>query len=48
MEIADLFVVNKADRDGVAETVRDLELMLDLSGHTDWRPKIVTDGRDAW
>ena len=42
MEIADLFVVNKADRDGVAETVRDLELMLDLSGHTDWRPKIVT------
>ena len=42
MEIADLFVVNKADRDGVAETVRDLELMLDLSGHTEWRPKIVT------
>src|SRR4051794_34519794 len=42
MEIADLFVVNKADRDGTAETVRDLELMLDLSGHTDWRPKIVT------
>ena len=42
MEIADLFVVNKADRDGVAETIRDLELMLDLSGHTDWRPKIVT------
>jgi LAO/AO transport system kinase len=41
MEIADLFVVNKADRPGVAETVRDLELMLDLSGHTDWRPKIV-------
>jgi LAO/AO transport system kinase len=42
MEIADLFVVNKADRDGVAETIRDLELMLDLSGHTAWRPKIVT------
>jgi LAO/AO transport system kinase len=41
MEIADLFVVNKADRDGVAETIRDLELMLDLSGHTEWRPKIV-------
>lgn len=41
MEIADLFVVNKADRDGVAETVRDLELMLDLSGHPEWRPKIV-------
>jgi LAO/AO transport system kinase len=41
MEIADLFVVNKADRTGVAETVRDLDLMLDLSGHTEWRPKIV-------
>jgi LAO/AO transport system kinase len=41
MEIADLFVVNKADRDGVADTVRDLEAMLDLSGHTEWRPPIV-------
>jgi LAO/AO transport system kinase len=42
MEIADLFVVNKADRDGVAETVRDLEMMLDLSQHdTGWRPPIV-------
>ena len=41
LEIADLFVVNKADRDGVAETIRDLELMLDLSGHPDWRPRIV-------
>ena len=41
MEIADLFVVNKADRDGVAETVRDLEMMLDLSAHSDWRPKII-------
>ncbi len=42
MEIADLFVVNKADRDGVAETIRDLEMMLDLSAHTAWRPKIVS------
>ena len=41
LEIADLFVVNKADRDGVAETVRDLEMMLDLSAHSDWRPKII-------
>jgi len=41
MEIADLFVVNKADRDGVAETVRDLEMMLDLSAHSDWRPRII-------
>ncbi len=41
LEIADLFVVNKADRDGVAETVRDLEMMLDLTGHMDWRPKVI-------
>ena len=41
LEIADVFVVNKADRDGVAETTRDLEMMLDLSGHQAWRPPIV-------
>jgi len=41
MEIADLFVVNKADREGTEETIRDLELMLDLSGHPAWRPPIV-------
>ena len=41
MEIADLFVVNKADRDGVTETINDLEMMLDLSAHSEWRPKIV-------
>ena len=31
LEIADLFVINKADRPGVAETRRDLERMLDLT-----------------
>ncbi|MFM7270271.1 MAG: methylmalonyl Co-A mutase-associated GTPase MeaB [Actinomycetes bacterium] len=41
MEIADIFVVNKCDRDGAAETVRDLEVMLDLSGHPEWRAPIV-------
>src|SRR5262245_9894120 len=41
LEIADLFVVNKADRDGAAETVRDLEFMLDLSLQSDWRPPII-------
>jgi LAO/AO transport system kinase len=41
LEIADLFVVNKADRDGAAETVRDLEFMLDLALDSDWRPPIV-------
>lgn len=43
MEIADVFVINKADRQGVNETRRDLEQMLelsDLSADT-WRPPIV-------
>ena len=42
LEIADVFVINKADRQGVAETKRDLELMLDLSELGEWRPPIVT------
>ena len=44
MEIADVFVINKADRDGVDDTRRDLEYMLDLSGlgHDGrWRPPII-------
>ena len=48
LEIADVFVINKADRKGVEETRRDLELMLDLSELGEWRPPIVptvaTDG----
>jgi LAO/AO transport system kinase len=31
MEVADVFVINKADRPGVAETTRDLQQMLELS-----------------
>ena len=34
LEVADLFVVNKADRPGAHEARRDLELMLDLSEMT--------------
>lgn len=42
LEIADVFVINKADRDGVAETRRDLETMLDLTEREVlWRPPIV-------
>ena len=43
MEIADVFVINKADRKGADETRRDLEQMLDLSDIPDgeWRPPIV-------
>ncbi len=43
MEIADVFVINKADRKGVDETRRDLVQMLDLSDlpHDAWRAPIV-------
>src|SRR5687768_8877222 len=44
LEVADVFVINKADRDGVDETRRDLDTMLDLSElrEDQWRPPIVT------
>jgi len=41
LEIADLFVINKADRPGARETRRDLELMLELTQHGSWRPPIL-------
>jgi LAO/AO transport system kinase len=41
LEIADLFVINKADRPGARETRRDLEAMLDLTVLDQWRPPIV-------
>ncbi|HEV7450011.1 MAG TPA: methylmalonyl Co-A mutase-associated GTPase MeaB [Pseudonocardiaceae bacterium] len=45
LEVADVFVVNKADRDGADQTVRDLKYMISL-GRRDkagpsWRPPIV-------
>jgi GTPase len=43
LEAADIFVVNKADRPGAAETRRDLEFMLHLSSADDgWTPPIVS------
>ncbi len=42
MEIGDLFVVNKADRDGAERLSVDLESMLDLRpGRDDWRPRVL-------
>ena len=41
LETADVFVVNKADNPGAAETRRDLEQMLDLSAPGTWRPPVV-------
>jgi LAO/AO transport system kinase len=41
LEIADVFVVNKADRDGAQQTVRDLRNMIALAGDVGWKPPIV-------
>jgi LAO/AO transport system kinase len=41
LEIADVFVINKADREGVDRTVRDLHMMLSLGEHGDWIPPIL-------
>ena len=41
LEIADVFVINKADRPGTADTRRDLDRMLDLTVGNRWRPPIV-------
>jgi len=44
MEIADIFVINKADRPGAAETRRDLAQMLELAGvrsEGGWEPPVI-------
>ena len=44
LEIADVFVVNKADRPGAQEAVRDLRTMIAMAqyGEGGWKPPIVT------
>jgi LAO/AO transport system kinase len=44
LEIADIFVVNKSDRPGAQEVVRDLRTMLAMAdyGHDRWKPPIVS------
>ena len=41
LEIADVLVVNKADRPGADETVRDLAQMLSLAKDHPWKPPII-------
>jgi LAO/AO transport system kinase len=41
LEIADVFVVNKADRDGAMEAVRDLETMLRMGPTMEWVPPVL-------
>jgi LAO/AO transport system kinase len=47
LEIADVFVVNKADRDGAGEAVRDLEVMLKLGPDLEWMPPVVKTSTQA-
>jgi GTPase len=41
LEIADVFVVNKADREGAEAAARDLEQMLRMGPETAWTPPVV-------
>jgi LAO/AO transport system kinase len=44
LEVADVFAVNKSDRQGAQEVVRDLRMMVAMAsyGADDWRPPIVS------
>jgi LAO/AO transport system kinase len=42
LEIADVFVVNKGDRDGAQGAVRDLLQMIRMGPELDWSPPVVT------
>jgi LAO/AO transport system kinase len=43
LEIADIFIVNKADRDGAPQLYRELQMMLDMANIKPgvWRPPII-------
>lgn len=41
MEVADVFVVNKADLPGAERLKNDIEMMLDMNGGKQWRPPVV-------
>src|SRR5262249_15329058 len=41
LEIADVFVVNKADREGANEAVRDLNMMIRQGPRSEWSPPVV-------
>jgi LAO/AO transport system kinase len=45
LEVGDIFVINKADRDGVERTLNDLQMMLEMdrrgSDRDGWQPPIV-------
>jgi LAO/AO transport system kinase len=41
LEIADVFIVNKADREGADRAAAELSMMLDLTAGGGWRPPII-------
>jgi LAO/AO transport system kinase len=41
LEVADVFVVNKGDRDGAGETARDVRQMLGMGAARDWSPPVL-------
>ncbi len=41
MEVADLFVINKADREGADQVAREIEAMKSLSPPRDWDPPVL-------
>jgi LAO/AO transport system kinase len=41
LEIADVFVINKADREGVERTFKDLQMMLSIGDHGAWLPPVL-------
>ena len=48
MEIADIFVVNKSDRDGAEKVALDVKVMLDLVSGRKWRPPVsLASARDG-
>ena len=45
LEVGDIFVINKADRDGVDKTVSDIRLMIEMGEKrykNGWKPSILT------
>ncbi|HLB39888.1 MAG TPA: methylmalonyl Co-A mutase-associated GTPase MeaB [Actinomycetota bacterium] len=42
LEVADVFVVNKADRPGAADVERELQQMLQLGATHEWEPPVLT------
>jgi LAO/AO transport system kinase len=48
LEVADILVINKADREGAARTYQELLQMLDLRGERAWKPPVLmTQAKDA-